>query len=80
MANSIQYAKTVSVPSEKIKTNELSGRVRAAFAEYEASADSVKNVYTSKAITNIRKLVTEGYVKVERQSQDVEIAIEEATL
>jgi len=48
--------------------------------EYEASADSVKNVYTSKAITNIRKLVTEGYVKVERQSQDVEIAIEKATL
>ena len=39
MANSIQYAKTVSVPSEKIKTNELSGRVRAAFAEYEASAE-----------------------------------------
>ena len=48
--------------------------------EYEASADSVKNVYTSKAITNIRKLVTEGYIKIERQSQDVEIAIEKASI
>ena len=39
MANSIQYAKIVSVPSEKVDTNELSGRVRIAFAEYEASAE-----------------------------------------
>ena len=31
MANSIQYAKTVSVPSENIKTNELSGRVESCF-------------------------------------------------
>ena len=48
--------------------------------EYEASADSIKNVYTSKAITNVRKLVTEGYIKIERQSQDVEIAIEKASI
>jgi hypothetical protein len=39
MANSIQYTKIVSVPSEKVDTNELSGRVRIAFAEYEASAE-----------------------------------------
>jgi len=39
MANSIQYAKIVSVPSEKVDTNELAGRVRVAFAEYEASAE-----------------------------------------
>ncbi len=48
--------------------------------EYEASADNVKNVYTSKAITDIRKLVTEGYVKIQRQTQDVSIATEKATL
>ena len=48
--------------------------------EYEASADNVKTVYTSKAISNVRTLVTEGYVKIERQSQDVEIAIEKAVL
>ena len=48
--------------------------------EYEGSSDNVKNVYTSKAITDIRKLVTEGYIKIERQSQDVEIATEKATL
>ena len=48
--------------------------------EYEASADNVKNVYTSKAVTDIRKLVTEGYVKIERQTQDVEIATEKANI
>ena len=39
MANSIQYAKIVSVPSEKVDTNELAGRVRVAFAEYEAATE-----------------------------------------
>ena len=49
--------------------------------EYEASSTAnVKNVYTNKAITNVRKLVTEGYIKIERQTQDVEIATEKATL
>ena len=48
--------------------------------EYEGSASNIKNVYTSKAITNIRKLVTEGYIKIERQSQNVEIAVEKATI
>ena len=48
--------------------------------EYEASSTNVKNVYTSKSITDIRKLVTEGYVKIERQTQDVSIATEKATL
>jgi len=48
--------------------------------EYEAASDSIKNVYTSKAITDVRKLVTEGYIKVSRQSQDVEIATEKALI
>ena len=48
--------------------------------EYEASSTNRKNVYTSKAITDIRKLVTEGYIKIERQTQDVEIATEKATI
>ena len=39
MANSIQQAKIASTPSENVKTNELAGRVRVAFAEYEASAE-----------------------------------------
>ena len=48
--------------------------------EYEASSTNVKNVYTNKAITDVRRLVTEGYIKIERQTQDVEIATEKATL
>ena len=39
MANSIQQALIASTPSEKVKANELAGRVRIAFAEYEASAE-----------------------------------------
>ena len=41
MADSIQQAKIDSTPSEKVITqaNELAGRVRVAFAEYEASAE-----------------------------------------
>ena len=39
MANSIQQAKIAATPSEKVKTNELAGRVRVAFTEYEASAE-----------------------------------------
>ena len=39
MANSSQQAKIAATPSEKVKTNELAGRVRVAFAEYEASAE-----------------------------------------
>jgi len=48
--------------------------------EYEASSSNVKNVYTNKAITDIRKLVTEGYIKITRQTQDVEVATEKANI
>jgi hypothetical protein len=39
MAKSIQYTKITSVPSQKVNTTELAGRVRIAFAEYEADAE-----------------------------------------
>ena len=39
MANSIQYAKTQTTPVTKLDTNELGGRVRVAFAEYEAATE-----------------------------------------
>jgi len=48
--------------------------------EFEASSDAVKNVYTNKVITDIRKLVTEGYIKISRQSLDVEVATEKANI
>ena len=48
--------------------------------EYEAAPNTVKNDYTNKAVTDERKLVTEGYIKVARQTQDVEIATEKAVL
>ena len=48
--------------------------------EYTASSDNVKTVYTNKAVTDIRKLVTEGYIKVNRETQDVSISTEKAGL
>ena len=48
--------------------------------EYNASTDNVKTVYTSKVSTDIRRLVTEGYIKIQRGTQDVSIATEKAEL
>jgi len=47
---------------------------------YAGASDTVKTVYNNKAQTNVRKLVTEGYIKISRTTQDVEIATEKATL
>ena len=48
--------------------------------EYAGSIDSTKDVYRSKAITNIRQLVTEGYIKIDRANQNVSITTEKANL
>jgi hypothetical protein len=48
--------------------------------EYTGSSATVQNVYTNKAITDIRKLVTEGYIKIERKNLDVEIVTEKANI
>ena len=48
--------------------------------EYTGSSDNVQTVYTSKVLTDIRKLVTEGYIKIDRQTLDVEVATEKASL
>ena len=56
MANSIQYAKTISTPSEKLDTNELSGRIRVAFAEYEAATE--QSTITMFTIPNGARLLS----------------------
>ncbi len=48
--------------------------------DYTASSTTVKTVYENKAITDIRTLITEGYVKINRQSLNVEIATEKALI
>ena len=48
--------------------------------EYANASASTKNVYQSKAITNVRKLVTEGYIKINRTTQDVSIVTEKANV
>jgi len=44
--------------------------------EYNSASDSIKNVYNTKVITNIRKLVTEGYIKINKNTYDVTTSIE----
>jgi hypothetical protein len=48
--------------------------------EYAASIASTKTVYRNKVVTDIRKLVTEGYVRVNRSDLDVTIVTEKASL
>ena len=48
--------------------------------EYTGSSDTTKTVYRNKAITDIRKLVIEGYIKIERQTLDVSLETEKANL
>jgi len=48
--------------------------------QYTDSSDTVKRVYRNKAITDIRKLVAEGIIKIERQSLDVQTTIEKVSL
>jgi|TARA_R110000824_G_scaffold65582_2_gene170697 hypothetical protein len=48
--------------------------------EYTGSTATAKTVYRNKAITDIRKLVTEGYIKISRDAQNVSIVTEKANL
>jgi hypothetical protein len=48
--------------------------------EYSGASSTVKTVYRNKAITDIRKLVTEGLLKINRSTQDVAINVEKAGL
>jgi len=48
--------------------------------EYSGASATVKTVYRNKAITDIRKLVTEGLIKINRATQDVAINVEKAGL
>ena len=48
--------------------------------EYSSASATVKTVYRNKAITDIRKLTTEGLLKINRSTQDVAINVEKAGL
>ena len=47
---------------------------------YTNSTDATKRVYRSKAVTDIRKLVTNGFIKIDRKTQDITVNIEKANL
>ena len=58
----------------------FTGSTRAGKLITKNAADTIKRVYRNKAITDIRKLVTEGYIKIERSTGDVSIAVEKVNL
>jgi hypothetical protein len=48
--------------------------------EYSGASDNVKTVYRTKAITDIRRLITEGLIKIDRTSLNVAINVEKVGL
>ncbi len=54
--------------------------IAASNIEYNNATDNVKTVYNSKAITNVRKLVTEGYIKIDRANNNVSVAVEKVNI
>jgi hypothetical protein len=48
--------------------------------EYAAADVSIKNIYRSRALTDITKLVSEGYIKINRSTNEVLIVAEKARI
>ncbi len=48
--------------------------------EYAGSSATTKTVYRNKAITDIRKLTTDGFVRINRTTQDVSVSAEKVGL
>lgn len=48
--------------------------------EFANASSTVKSVYQNKSITNVRKLVTDGYLKISRQTLNVNIEVEKANI
>ena len=48
--------------------------------EYTNANATTKTVYQNKAVTNVRKLITEGYLKISRQTLNVNIETEKANI
>lgn len=48
--------------------------------EYAASTSDIKNIYRTRALTDTTKLVSDGYIKIDRQGNEVGIVAERAVL
>jgi hypothetical protein len=48
--------------------------------EYAGSIDSTKNVYRSRALTDVIKLVNEGYIRINRATNEVSTIAERSSL
>ena len=87
-----QEAYTLVTTNDEIKDiiashiyyKDIGSRVGQTVAEsditFSNSTESTKRVYRAKAVTDIRKLVTNGYIKIDRSTQDVTVNTEKATI
>ena len=48
--------------------------------EFANANETTQRVYQNKAVTNVRKLVTEGYLRISRQTLDVNVETEKANI
>lgn len=48
--------------------------------EFASSSVAVKNIYRNRALSDITKLVNEGYIKINRTTNEVSIVAEKAGL
>ena len=47
---------------------------------FSNATETTKRVYRNKAVTDVRKLITDGYIKINRETQDITVNIEKANL
>jgi len=77
-------AETKDIIAGHIYYKDIGSRAGQSVAEsditFSSSSNAIKRVYRAKAITDIRKLVTNGFIKISRETQDITVNIEKVGL
>ena len=71
IASGIYYKEVGSRNAQTVAQSDVS---------YASLQDNQKNVYRSRVLTDITKLVTQGYIKINRQSNNVTVVTERANI
>jgi hypothetical protein len=71
IASGIYYKQIGSRQGQTISQSDIS---------YASLTDQQKNVYRSRVLTDINKLITDGYIKISRQTNNVNIVVERANI
>ena len=71
MASALYYQQVGSRNGQTIAESDVA---------YEALTDAEKSIYQTKALQDISTLVANGYIKIDRETQQVNIVAEKATI